>query len=481
MRPKLILIFVLTVGLLPAVSPAFYFRLDGDRLWLQADQTPLVDILQQFAHAGVEVRLDPRLRSTLTGTVQGEDLDQALERLLESSDYLLTWKMLRGPLGRVPKLKEIQVFTPGEPSATRPIPSRPTVLETTRGVLGNAPEFVKDELLIGVRPGTTYPRFQGFLDDIGGMIVEADAATGIYLIRFPPGTNVEALLQQIARHPFIARAEPNYITRLPRFPSPASADGPAHPPASPPSDGSLPVAVLDSGLNPAAGLSPLVSAGWDAMNSGQALSDPAGHGTQMALLASGVLSADGLSPADETLPLVPIRAFDEEGKTSNFAIVQALSYAAEAGAKVVNMSWGSETDSEFMRTAMHMAASRGLTLVAAAGNTPTGTPLYPAAYPDVIAVAAVTANGTPWTSSNRGDFVEVSAPATATFPEGAFEGTSISSATVAGALARYFNRNPGASPAEALEALRKSLSPPPAEGFGLGVLDAPALLRLLPP
>jgi hypothetical protein len=64
-------------------------------------------------------------------------------------------------------------------------------------------------LLIGVRPGTTYERFQRLLDEIGGMIVEADAATGIYLIRFPPGTNVEALLAQIARSPLVARAELN--------------------------------------------------------------------------------------------------------------------------------------------------------------------------------------------------------------------------------------------------------------------------------
>ena len=478
---KLILIAVLTLGGLPAAASAFFFRLDGDRLWLQAEQTPLTDILQEFAHAGVDVRLDPRIRATITGNVRGEDLDQALERLLESCDYLLTWKMLRGPLGRIPKLKEIQVFTPGEPAATRPIAARSRILETTRGVLGSAPEFVKDELLIGVRPGTTYERFQGLLDEIGGMIVEADAATGIYLVRFPSGTNIEALLQQIARHPFIARAELNYVTRLPAGVSSARTAAAAYPVPNPPADGSLPVAVLDSGLDPAAGLSPLVSAGWDAMNPGQALSDPAGHGTQMALLASGVLSADGLSPAGDVLPLVPVRAFDEEGKTSNFAIFQALAYAAEAGAKVINMSWGSETDSEFMRTAMQVAAARGLTLVAAAGNSPTGKPMYPAAYPDVIAVAAVTSDGSPWNQSNHGGFVDLAAPATATFPSGSFVGTSISSATVAGALARYLNQNPGATAAEALNALHQALSPAPGEGYGRGVLDAAALQRFLHP
>ena len=66
---------------------------------------------------------------------------------------------------------------------------------------------------------------------------------------------------------------------------------------SPPADGSIPVAVLDSGLDPAAGLGPLVSAGWDAVAPERALADPDGHGTQMAILASGLLAADGLAAA----------------------------------------------------------------------------------------------------------------------------------------------------------------------------------------
>lgn len=249
----------------------------------------------------------------------------------------------------------------------------------------------------------------------------------------------------------------------------------------------MPVAVLDSGLDPAAGLSGLVSAGWDAVDPDRALSDPLGHGTQMAFLASGLLSADGFAASGDLLPLVSIRAFDEDGKTSNFAILQALAYAAQAGAKVVNMSWGSETDSDFMRAAIQQALGRGLILVAAAGNQPTGKPVYPAAYPGVVAVAGVGADGQPWSNSNRGAFVDVSAPAAATFPvghdgpAGAYVGTSISSAAVAHALGQYLNRNPGVSAAAALAALNQALSPAPAGGYGAGVLDAAALRRLLGP
>ncbi len=475
----------LLLGLAPAAS-ALYFRLDGDRLWLQARQTPLIEILDQFSRAGVEVLCDPRLEATLTGTIRGRPLDEALGTLLDSYDYLLTWKMLRGPLGRVPKLKEIRIFLPGEESATRPLPRKTGRFDATRGVTGAGPEFVKDELLIGVRPGATYEQFQRLLDEVGGMIVEADASTGVYLIRFPPGSNVEALLRQMDRHPLVARAELNYVVRLPAGATAPAAGLVSFPLVAPPAGGASPVAVLDSGLDPKAGLDGLVSAGWDAVEPGRALTDPAGHGTQMAFLASGLLAADGIGTAGEPLPLVSVRAFDAEGKTSHFAILQALAYAAQAGARVVNLSWGTGTDSEFLRAAVQKAAARGLLLVAAAGNSPTGQPVYPAAYPEVLAVGAVSAAGAPWGESNHGEFVDLAAPYTAVLPvghagpPGRYAGTSISSAAVANALGRYFARHPGATAAAAQAALEQALSPAPA-GYGRGLLDAAALRRLLAP
>ena len=482
-----VLLFLLWGYLVPTTSPAFYFRLDGDRLWLQAEQTPLVEILSQFSRAGVEVGLDPRIESKVTGSVRGAELDHALESLLDSYDYMLTWKMLRGPLGLVPKLKEIRVFMPGRETATHPMPKKPARFDTTRGVSGTAPEFVKDELLVAVRAGTTYERFQRLLDEIGGMIIEADPATGVYLIRFPPGANVEAILQRLARHPLVAGAELNYVTRLPPGTADEAEGKIVLPPASRPADGSIPVAVLDSGLNPRAGLAGVISAGWDAVEPGRSLSDPEGHGTQMAYLASGLIAANGLLASSNVLPVVSVRTFDEDGKTTSFAIMQALAYAAKAGAKVVNMSWGSETDSAFMKKAMQVAAGRGMILVAAAGNTPNGKSVYPAAYPNVIAVGGVGVDGQPWKGSNYGSFVDLSAPAYASFPvghkgpAGAYVGTSISSAVVAHALVQYLNRNSGATSAEAVAALNKALSPGPSGGYGRGVLDAAAWQRFLNP
>lgn len=482
-KTLIILISLVFLGFLQPVG-AIFFRLDGDRLWLQAENVPLNEVLAQFSRLGVDVRIDPRIQKPISAKIQGKDLDKALLSLLGSNDYLLTWKMLRGPVGRIPKLHSIQVFLPGQAGAALSIAPQTPSFAVTRGISGDSPEFVPDELLIGVRRGTSYDQFKALMDAIGGMIVEADAATGVYLIRFAPGTNVEAILGQLARSPIVARAELNYVMRLP----PPSAGGwPAVPPVQPPADGAIPVAVLDSGLDPRAGLAALVSGGWDAVDPTRPLGDSQGHGTQMAFLAAGLLAADGAGGTGNTLPLVSVRAFDDEGKTSNFTILQALAYAQQAGAKVVNMSWGSPTDSEFLRAAMQIAAGQGMMLVAAAGNEPTGQPVFPAAYPEVIAVGGVSADGQPWQESNHGDFVALSAPAFATLPtntggqQNRYVGTSIASAVVANALAQYLNQHPQAQPAEAWRTLQEALSPVPASGYGAGILDAAALQRLLRP
>ena len=149
---RLNLIAALWVGLAciaPPHAQALYFRLDGDRLWLQAEKTPLVEVLRQFTHAGVTVRMDPAIQATVHATYRGVSLDDGLSELLGSYDYLVTWKMLRGPLGRVPKLQEIEVFHPGSRNTARPLFTPKRSFDTTRGVTGDRPEFIRDELLIG--------------------------------------------------------------------------------------------------------------------------------------------------------------------------------------------------------------------------------------------------------------------------------------------------------------------------------------------
>lgn len=76
---------------------------------------------------------------------------------------------------------------------------------------------------------------------------------------------------------------------------------------------------------------------------------------------------------------------------------------------------------------MQFAAKNGMALYAAAGNEPTGTPVYPAGYDSVIAVGGLNPDGTQWEESNYGEFVERYEPALANFKGQSYAGTSIAS------------------------------------------------------
>jgi hypothetical protein len=180
----------------------------------------------------------------------------------------------------------------------------------------------------------------------------------------------------------------------------------------------------------------------------------------MALIASGVVKPSGLrSESDSQNPIIPIRVMDDNGFTSNFTIMSSIDFALKHGARVLSLSWGSETRSDFLETALNDARAKGLIVVASAGNEPTGKPVYPAAFPSVIGVGALAPDGKSWENSNYGDFVTLYAPGFANLPvgykgePGPYAGTSISAAYAANVIADYLAEHPEASTQEVLESL----------------------------
>jgi len=228
-------------------------------------------------------------------------------------------------------------------------------------------------------------------------------------------------------------------------------------------DGAVPIAILDTGFDQDSGMNDLVIASLDAVNPDDDISDSRGHGTQMALIASGLVKPYGSSGGEDDLfnPVIPIRAFDDNGYTSDFKIMESINFAIENGARVMSLSWSSETKSDFLEDAMNYADSKGLIVVAAAGNEPTGKPVYPAAYPSVIGVGALDPDGSQWKNSNYGNFVNLYAPGYASLPvgyngdPGMYAGTSISTAFVANRIAAYLSEHPDATAQEVLKEIQK--------------------------
>ncbi|MEX0326792.1 MAG: S8 family serine peptidase [Puniceicoccaceae bacterium] len=164
------------------------------------------------------------------------------------------------------------------------------------------------------------------------------------------------------------------------------------------------------------------------------------HGTAVAgLILSTNPFAPGLAPGAEVLA---IQVLDGSGQGDAFTLASGILAAVQNGADVINMSLGSYGDSEVLRQAVQYAADRGVVLVAASGNDGQSFVTYPAAYPEVIGVAAVDADGNRAPFSNYGEGIDLAAPGFkvhALWEENEFiyfDGTSASAPLVSAMAAR---------------------------------------------
>jgi len=179
-----------------------------------------------------------------------------------------------------------------------------------------------------------------------------------------------------------------------------------------------------------------------------------GHGTMVA----GVVHL--VAPSAK---IMPVKAFKSDGTAFTSDILRAIYYSVNKGAKVLNMSFSRPTPSLEMKLALDYAALRGVVTVASAGNEGTSQLRYPAAYDNVIGVAATTNDDVRSSYSNYGSqLVTAAAPGDGvitTYPWGTFAatwGTSFSTPMVSGAAALLVGIQGNASPTQVTAAVKKA-------------------------
>ncbi len=459
---NLFILSVIQILLLLAVPVfgTFELRIAADRLSVHAEQVPLKEIVERIVSQGVRVRIDPNLNPKITAFFENRDIQDGLGSILKSLDHVLIWAAREDLPGSPVRLREIRIFERGKKGSMKLLDNGSNLMVIKNPIDGSL--YVKDEILLTLKSGMSRFEFMKFLKQIGGTVVDFDAVPGVYRIRLPENSDVSSIVDDILSYPGVTGSEPNYAypIMLP-YKGAAKIEISSDLSVGRVKDGAAPIAILDSGLRPDAGLGDIVFASLDAMNPGAPITDSLGHGTQMALIAAGAVKPFGVNEEPETsCPIVPIRAFDDNGFTSSYDLMKSVNFALDKGARVMSLSWGSETSSDFLAKAFEYAKSKGLFIVASAGNEPTGKPVYPAAYPSVIGIGALGPDGKQWQNSNYGDFVELEAPGFAKLPvgyngePGIYAGTSISAAYVARFISHYLSKNPGATNKEIKSALR---------------------------
>jgi len=107
---------------------------------------------------------------------------------------------------------------------------------------------------------------------------------------------------------------------------------------------------------------------------------------------------------------MPVKVLDAKGDGYDADVAEGIYWAVDNGADVINMSLGGAGDDPILHDAVSYAVSEGVTVVAAAGNDGSADFQYPAAYPEVVAVAATDASGGLTDFSSYGAWVDITAP-----------------------------------------------------------------------
>jgi Subtilase family len=255
-------------------------------------------------------------------------------------------------------------------------------------------------------------------------------------------------------------------------------------------DLSVVVAVLDTGIK-TSGLADFdgqIASTWNAMTGTTDVTTNAGnHGTYSAgvvglALGNGVGNA-GFCPRCK-LMIVQVGT-DSGAYWSDMA--SGLTWAADHGARVANMSWAGSADSSTIRAATTYAHQHGVLMTAASGDSGCNCITYPSADPYVVSVGGVDQNGNKSYDSNYGSWVSVVAPegnltalpSTNGQPGYAgFGGTSSSAPAAAGIAGLLFSYDPSLTNTQVEQALEASAVP---VSFPLryGRIDALAALQYL--
>jgi thermitase len=213
------------------------------------------------------------------------------------------------------------------------------------------------------------------------------------------------------------------------------------------------IAIIDTGVDLAhADLKSKIVAGYDFVNLDSTAQDDHGHGTHCAGIAAALTNnATNTAGVDWNAKVMPVKVLNSAGSGYTTDITSGIRWAADHGANVISMSLGGGAFSQAQQDAINYAWSKGVLIVAAAGNSNTSKKSYPAAYANVIAVASTTSTDARSSFSNYGSWVQVAAPGSSILSlklgggTTTMSGTSMATPVVAGLATLAWSKNLGYS------------------------------------
>jgi len=352
-----------------------------------------------------------------------------------------------------------------DPPAEAPNPISLVTNETTV-------EYAPGQLVVGLEDDATKAEVKTAVEDAGATVDQSIGAIDAKVLEVPTG-EVEEAIDSLEDSPAIEYVEREVVLEatdtVPNDTLWQDQWGPRRVRASRAWDAtrgssSLVVAVVDTGV--AYGhpdLQGLFVPGFDFVNNDADPRDDQGHGTAVAgVIAARTQNHEGQAGMCWKCSVMPVKVLDRNGSGPTSTIAAGIVWAVNHEARVINLSLGGAGTTQALQDAVHFAASQGVVVVAAAGNSGSSTKFYPAAYADALSVAATTSSDNLYDWSNRGrDWVQVAAPGCNVAPVrgggyGNFCGTSSATPIVSGIAALALSLDPGLGKDSLVQALRRT-------------------------
>lgn len=209
---------------------------------------------------------------------------------------------------------------------------------------------------------------------------------------------------------------------------------------------SIKVGIIDTGISKEhPDLRENTKGGVNTINPQKSWDDDNGHGSHVAGIAGALNNTVGVVGAGPLIDLYAIKVLGANGSGFLSDVIEGIQWAIANNMLVINMSLGG-SDVQSMHDAVIAAKNAGIVVVAAAGNNvPGGSVIFPAAYPEVIAVSATDQNNVIASWSSRGPEVDLAAPGVSIYSTYKLTGYAIGSGTsmaaphVAGSAALVLN------------------------------------------
>ncbi|HEU5479184.1 MAG TPA: S8 family serine peptidase [Candidatus Tumulicola sp.] len=333
---------------------------------------------------------------------------------------------------------------------------------------GIEPAYVPGYVLVSPRPGLPPSAFKGLLAAHGGNAVGRVGKLNVYVVDLAQTGGEKAIAQALSKNPNIKFAEPDALVASSFVPNDAYYTSEWHlqtigaPSAWNFATGNgVTVAILDSGIDPThPDLATQLVPGWDFYDNSSNTADVYGHGTMVAGVVAAIgNNGIGVSGVAFNARLMPIRVTDTNGYASISALASGLSYAADHGARVANMSFAVQSYSTIISAAQYFM-SKGGVVVNSAGNYGTLDSTAPSGA--LVSVSATGSTDAIASWSSYGPYVDVSAPGVSIWTTtmggsyGAVSGTSFSSPITAGVVALMMSANPNLAPTQIVSMLEST-------------------------